>query len=246
MMNKQKSVFEFSPEQYDAIMTTSVMNHIYSNVEKEIRKNFKTNMKILDLLCGTGLVARRIQDLNMNFVGVDLHNPFIQYAREKTNKKCKFICKDVLKFNSKEKFDVAILTSAYHHIKNKDKSSLLKKIYDMLKSDGVIIIYEELLRPYKNEKEFYKNNLEFYNYRISYLKKHNLHGKYNNVFDMLKNVCEMSGVGKHEWKITYDYIYNDLNKNGFKIEKIKKVWPQTNVFKNEKVGDFIIVAKKVK
>ena len=142
------------------------------------------------------------------------------------------------------KFDIAILTSAYHHVENRFKTKLLQKILEFLKDNGVLIIYEKAILPYSNEKEFAKSNEEFYLKRIEYLKKTESKKLNKKQFDALMNICGLSASAEEEYKVDHDYIVEDLDKGGFKIVKEIKIWPRENIFHNKKVGDFIFIAKK--
>lgn len=249
MIKKPKvSLYKSTPDHYDAMMSTELETTIFNTVVKEIKNNLKSGKTlILDLCCGTGILPLMLLDIpNIEFIGVDKNKAFLESARERTKNKdnFKWILKDVLAYETGLKFDIVILTSAYHHIENKFKTLLLQKIFKLLKDNGVLIIYEKAIRPYSNEEEFVKSNEEFYLKRIEYLKK--TEGKRLNKkqFNALMNVCALSASAEEEYKVDYDYIIKDLDKTDFKVVKEIKIWPKEDLFHNEKVGDFVFVVKK--
>ncbi len=244
----QVSLYKSTPDHYDAMMSTKLETTIFQAVASEIKKNLKSGKNlILDLCCGTGILAKILLNIpNLEFIGVDKNKEFLESARQKTknNKNFKFILQDVLKYKTDLKFDIVILTFAYHHIENKFKTKLLQKIFKLLKDGGALIIYEKAILPYSNKKEFAQSNEEFYLKRIEYLKKTEKKKLSDKQFNALMNVCALSSSAEEEYKVDYDYIVKDLNKVGFKIIKEIKIWPKKDIFNNKKVGDFIFVVKK--
>jgi len=250
-MNRKSKTNSYilTPDQYDAMMTTELEIHIFKTVANEIKNNLKPRKtSILDLCCGTGLLAQMLLDLpGIEFVGVDINKTDLESAREKTKQHQNFrlVLNDALTYKTDLRFDIVTLTSAYHHIENKFKTLFLQKVFKLLKNNGILIIYEKLIRPCKNNKEFAKSNEEFYLRRIEYLKKTESKGLNEKQFNALLNVCTLSMSAKEEYKIDYNYLIKDLDKTGFKVVKEQKIWPNEDLFSNNKVGDFIFVAKKV-
>ena len=58
------------------------------------------------------------------------------------------------------------------------------------------------------------------------------------------NICALSASAEEEYKVDYNYIINDLSTAGFSITKEMKIWPKENLFQNDKIGDFIFIARK--
>ncbi|MEW6295188.1 MAG: hypothetical protein AB1467_02730 [Candidatus Diapherotrites archaeon] len=142
------------------------------------------------------------------------------------------------------KFGIILLTSAYHHVEDKFKSKLLQKIFEMMRDDGVLIIYEKIISPYSNEREWAESNEQFYLKRIEYLRKTEKEKLTKKQFNALMNLCALSVLKEEEYKTDYNYLVKDLRRTGFKVLKETKIWPKQNLFCNEKVGDFVFVAKK--
>ena len=112
----------------------------------------KSNMNILDLGCGTGSVslyiAAKLQG-KCNVVGVDVNEERIFCARERkkvlereTGLKlgCEFMESNVLSLDEKREFDLIYLEETLHHLE--PRSEVIKKVSNLLKSGGVLIISE--------------------------------------------------------------------------------------------------------
>lgn len=248
-MKKELNVYESSPEYYDAMMSTALEMQIFNIVADEIKNNLKTDKnRILDLCCGTGILAQMLLDTqNIEFVGIDINKHFLESAKKKTQMRneFKYILNDVLKYETNIKFDIIILTSAYHHIMNEFKTVLLRKILNWLKKDGTAIMYEKCIAPYNNQEDFKKSNQDFYKKRIEFLKKIDRVNLGKKQVDAIMNICNLSSTGKEEYKVSYDYIIQDLKSAGFGVLKEIKVWPNDETFDNKKIGDFVFVIKKV-
>lgn len=249
MAKKPKiSLYELTPDHYDAMMSTDLEAVIFKSVVREIKNNLKSGRTlILDLCCGTGIIAEMLLDVSsIEFIGVDINKPFLEKAAQKVkdNKNFKFILEDAVKYETNLKFDIIVLASAYHHIENKFKTKLLQKVFRFLKDGGTLIIYEKAISSYSNKKELARSNEEFYLKRIEYLKKTGKKKLSEKQFNALMNICALSVSAEEEYKVDYDYITKDLNKTGFKAIKEIKIWPEEDVFHNEKTGDFIFVVRK--
>jgi hypothetical protein len=46
------------------------------------------------------------------------------------------------------------------------------------------------------------------------------------------NVCALSAYSEEEYKVDYDYIIKDLDKNGFRVLTEIKIWPKRELFFN--------------
>lgn len=246
MNNPEISLYDQTPDHYDSMMNTELeINNFEIVISAIIMCKKKNKCKILDLCCGTGIVAKMLLDFkNIEFLGIDINHDFIDYANKRAlnNNNFKFVVADVLSFKSKLLYDIIVMTSAYHHVKDKDKSNLLRKARNLLTNEGNIIIYEKAIANYHTQEECSKVNEDFYFTRIKWLEANNLISKKQ--FNALTNVCALSANSTEEYKVTYDYMVNDFKLNDFKIQKIIKTWPSDNLFNDDKVGDFVFILKK--
>ena len=114
---------------------------------KFLLKKFKLpkNAKILDLGAGTGLTA--IPFVNAGYKDITL----LDYSKkmlEKAKKKkelagCRFLHKDITKFNLKEKFDLIISIFSFasnSYFDEKDMPLLWKKVFQNLKPKGTLAL----------------------------------------------------------------------------------------------------------
>ncbi|MDO8638526.1 MAG: class I SAM-dependent methyltransferase [Candidatus Daviesbacteria bacterium] len=71
--------------------------------------------KVIDIACGTGELRKYIDPTK--YLGVDINSAYINYANKNNRyKNSKFILEDATKFNLDDKYDIAFLISAAHHL----------------------------------------------------------------------------------------------------------------------------------
>ena len=107
----------------------------------------KENSNILDIGCGTGLLALKfLEKTNCHITGVDSSKEMLDVFERKANNfgiKGQILYKhedlENMEFGE-EKFDIISSTFTLHHIKDKD--TMIDKIYKMLKIGGRLIIGE--------------------------------------------------------------------------------------------------------
>ena len=99
------------------------------------------NMKILDIGCGTGQLAKEISDEYpfVDYLGIDVTKNMISLAKKSNDgKKVRFINKSVDDFICDERFDIIICTHAFPYFPNKEKA--MSKMYKLCKEGGKVII----------------------------------------------------------------------------------------------------------
>jgi tRNA (cmo5U34)-methyltransferase len=141
-----KDHFEAEAEVFDNIilkiipyyeqMVNAVVDSIHFEKDSEIR--------VIDLGCGTGTVARRISDKfrNSKIYCLDIASNMIDIARQKLSdhKDVEFITGDFSTVIFDNKFDVVVSSLALHHLENdQSKKDFYKKVYDVLTDPGVFI-----------------------------------------------------------------------------------------------------------
>ena len=98
-------------------------------------------IRIIDLGCGTGTVAKRLGDKfpNSTIVCLDIASKMIEIAKYKMSgrKNTEFIVGDFSKIEFKEPFDVVVSSLALHHIQtDEEKKEFYTKIYKVLTNSG--------------------------------------------------------------------------------------------------------------
>tara|TARA_B100001287_G_C22571446_1_gene476432 strand:+ start:216 stop:920 length:705 start_codon:yes stop_codon:yes gene_type:complete len=111
-----------------------------SYIVKQLNSNY-SDIDVLDIGCGGGLISEPLSRLGCNVTGIDFVRKNIQVAKkhaQEKNLKIKYLCEDIEKYKFKNKFDVIILFELLEHLD--DWQRFLKKIIGVLKKDGKIII----------------------------------------------------------------------------------------------------------
>ncbi|MEK6887453.1 MAG: class I SAM-dependent methyltransferase [Candidatus Aenigmatarchaeota archaeon] len=245
----RQNLYEMSPVIYDRYVSTKIEAENFSEVLKHV-KSFckgKKYVKILDMCCGTGIFLRKWLsrlDISFSYTGVDINKHFLKYAIENSKMKTsEFILHDASTVKLNDKFDIVIATSAYHHIKDVTKREFLLNIRSHMESEGILIVYEKAIAPFKNPSEAARSGTEFYAKRIPEMMKnekldsHQIFGLYNEIY--------LSSIRLDEYKVSYQRIVKDLASVGLKIIRTTKLWPKDNRFSNSKVGDFVFLVQKV-
>ena len=89
--------------------------------------------RILDLGCGTGDLAKKLDDLGVNVVGVDHSNNMITEARKKYPH-ISFLVRDVTELGYNDEFDAVFSNATLHWVKQ--PKIALEWIYKSLKQGG--------------------------------------------------------------------------------------------------------------
>lgn len=145
-------------------------NHMMENVDgckdgyiklaELIPQDCKT---MLDLGCGTGLELKEIfkKIPNLSVTGVDLTRAMLDKLKSNfSDKNINLICGSYFDVDfGINKFDCAISFQTMHHFKHEEKIKLYKKIHSALKSDGMYIECDYMVKN-QNEEDFYFAELE--------------------------------------------------------------------------------------
>lgn len=120
----------------------------FSIIEKEIAnlisRGFLTNEdRVLDLGCGPGLYAARLAKRGMKVTGIDISPRSIAYARNYANENrldIDYVNDSFFNMRYTEEFDVAMqIYGEVSTFSDKDRDSLLSKVYDALKPGGLLV-----------------------------------------------------------------------------------------------------------
>lgn len=102
------------------------------------------NISVIDLGCGTGMVARAVKDAfpKARLACLDISEKMLKMAGVKLADApdTAFINADFSGFIFSEQYDAAVSSLALHHLEtDEDKLAFYKKIYSGLKSGGVLV-----------------------------------------------------------------------------------------------------------
>lgn len=122
--------------------------------------NLNTN-SILDVGCGTGILANKLRNMNFDVSGIDISEDMIKVANE-TTKGIDFTVSDMRSFKLNKTFDM--ITCAFDAINyvtsDEDMKATIDTIYNHLKNNGFFIF--DINTPYLYEdKHFGSINREF-------------------------------------------------------------------------------------
>jgi len=100
-----------------------------------------SNLKILDIGCGGGLVCEPLCRLGAEVTGIDASSKNIEVAKihaRKSNLKIKYINTSPEKKEIKEKFDVILNLEIVEHVENLDL--FLRSASELLKKNGIMFV----------------------------------------------------------------------------------------------------------
>ena len=106
----------------------------------------RKNRSILDLCCGTGVLAKHFLEHGYNVVGLDLSEPMLEYARQNTIEyvvagQVKFIHADASSYQIAERFGLIVSTfDALNHLPDeKALKSCFECTFSVLDDHGIFI-----------------------------------------------------------------------------------------------------------
>lgn len=124
---------------YDAMYQTFVnYDEEYDFYNKLIQEN--NSSSVLEIGSGTGNLAKRFEQNNHNYQGLDYSDDMIKIARER-NKNCSFKQGDMRDFKLDNPVDSILITgrSTSYLISNDDINKTFESIYKNLTENGVLI-----------------------------------------------------------------------------------------------------------
>jgi len=114
---------------YVEIITPSIVDMI--------KREFKSNISILDAGCGSGYLTNEISKHYCNITGIDISEIFISIARNEYPN-LTFHNKDIYDIDFEEKYDLCLATMVIHNLPC--LTVFLKKIFSALKKDGFLLV----------------------------------------------------------------------------------------------------------
>ncbi|MFB6242208.1 MAG: class I SAM-dependent methyltransferase [Candidatus Nanosalina sp.] len=107
--------------------------------EESARSNVEKGSDVLDLACGTGIVAE-LMDEDYNVTGADISRDMLEVAKEK-NLNSEFVQADMTDLPFYEEFDAVLMYGQpLSHITDRSKvQQAAESIYQSLKSDGFLV-----------------------------------------------------------------------------------------------------------
>lgn len=182
----------------------------------------KNKIKIknhIDLCCGTGTLCDLFYNNKIKTEGIDISEHMISLAKEK-NKNINYYVYNVLKFHSKEKYDLITLTcDAINHLTDNNNIDILfKNISSMLNDNGYLIfdMYDDNIKYNTELISKRENNINVHYYITKLQDKVNTNVK---VKENEKVICEKDVIEKIYDK---DYIKNKLYEYDIDLVQVEK------------------------
>lgn len=235
---------------YDAMYQTFVnYDEEYAFYNNLIQEN--NSSTILEIGSGTGNLAKRFEQNNHNYQGLDYSDDMIKIARER-NKNCSFKQGDMRDFKLDNPVDAILITgrSTSYLISNDDINKTFESIYKNLNENGVLIfdfIDANRFIPFTKENPLILHEAEYENIKYS----RESHWDTNN---LLENFML-------EWTAKYYALINgkkEIIENDFSTVRVFtlneiELFLYLNNFKITKTIDrktyaydtYVIVAKKI-
>lgn len=160
MENKEvKTAFNNAADNYDT-NRKEIIPHmdVYYQTAVELTKKFN-NPSILDLGAGTGILTELLHQIHpqSRITLVDMSANMLDKAKNKFNNIDNFtyIEDNYLTMDFKENYDIIISSLSIHHLNDKEKYTLYRKIYQHLNNQGVFINADEVIAPTDTLEKLY-------------------------------------------------------------------------------------------
>ena len=145
MTNNAKTLYDNEADAFDYVIPNLIpfYSEIYNILTDSIPFNQYANLKILDIGCGTGTLAKILKEKfpNAKITCLDFSSNMLKVAKSKLTEyrdDINFLMGDFSKFDLKNKYDVVVSSFALHHIpSDEQKISMYKKIYESLNFNGI-------------------------------------------------------------------------------------------------------------
>ena len=206
---------------------------------------------VLDLCCGTGLsMANAVSHFAVrDVVGVDICKPYLDFARRAHFGKparLALIEGDAVTVDLPDlRWDMVILSSAYHHIEDERKLTFLRRVRGLLSGDKArALIAENLLPEYaaSNKSDYARAVREFYSAVLSTAKSANPHLD-PHVQGLIERVAQYGCDGDYEYKSSWSIFLRDLHSAGLGIIQSRRVWPDERDLLGGTGGNYVIEVK---
>lgn len=166
-----KSHFENEYEEYDELIQNLIPKYteIHNLVVQLVDFPKENKLTILDLGIGTGQTAFHLLKKfpNTRLDGIDISQKMIGQAKIRLKyflDKITFSEQDIKDLVIKDKHDVCVAVLSIHHLNEKQKLKLFKKIFDNLNENGIFVIGDII--KFNSEKVTKEKEEEWRNFLI--------------------------------------------------------------------------------
>jgi 2-polyprenyl-3-methyl-5-hydroxy-6-metoxy-1,4-benzoquinol methylase len=202
-----------------------------------------TNEQVLDLACGKGRHSVTLNKLGLKVLGVDLSPQSILSASEFCNENLLFQVHDMREVISNRRFDVIfnLFTSFGYFEDDQDNYRVLRSIYEMLQTNGVLVI--DFMNSNRVINTLVKNESKIED-GILFKISREFDGKFINKNIEFEDDNEHFAFQESVRGFNYDDFHKMLTQTNFKIESVFGDF-KLNPFDATSSDRLIIIARKL-
>jgi tRNA (cmo5U34)-methyltransferase len=159
-MEKIKAHFEEEAKKFDGIIIKLIpyYNQMVMALVDSIPFKPEYPIRVIDLGCGTGTIARQIslKFPNSRIVCMDIASNMIEIAKNKLSEheNTEYITGDFSRMKFDREFDVVVSSLALHHLEtDKDKTNFYRLIFNALSEQGIFYNADVVLGSTKHNQE---------------------------------------------------------------------------------------------
>lgn len=104
----------------------------------DVLKKHKAH-RVLDVCCGTGIFAQRLQRNGFEVIGLDSSPTMINHARSKKRVPLLHLL-DATQMTFESEFDAAIISFALHEMSPDTRETVWQKMHNAVRQEGILII----------------------------------------------------------------------------------------------------------
>ncbi len=225
-------LYEGDPDQYEALQSLRDDYRSAIAISLELARKYAPQrpLDVADFCGGPGIhlssLAEKVSIAHATII--DISPRFIEIAnRREKNFSLDAICSDIVSVELDRKYDIVLSLFAYHHVPDAAKETFLRKAYDGLKEDGMMILAEIYLPDSRQTKEYYEMLLRTVPQSLR--------------SDQLARFLHQTAVSSDfEFKVAKDFADKQIKKIGFRKLSEQKVWPTDTSLPTD-VGTFVTV-----
>lgn len=137
----EQNKFEQLAKDYDNIFPSHITLH-YLNKRLNFIKSLIKQGAVLDVGCGTGLLASRLEEEGFSVRGLDSSQAMLEQMRKRGKGTPILGSSTALPFKS-NRFDLVLSAGLLHHLKNKQEvTNTIKEMVRVVKPEGLVIIWD--------------------------------------------------------------------------------------------------------
>jgi tRNA (cmo5U34)-methyltransferase len=155
--------FNENANQYDSQRSKLIpcFDNFYS-IPVSIMKTHKTAPNILDIGAGTGLfssfILKKYPEANITLIDISEKMMDIAKKRFSCSSNINYIIDDYTSHEFDTTFDIIVSSLSIHHLNDKEKRSLFKRVYSLLNEDGMFLNADQVLGRTPFLDSIYKND----------------------------------------------------------------------------------------